>query len=103
VLEILEDLSRRIPGGSLKAGSQFLESLWWYFYMRETNGRFYLYLGDRPFFSSDSRDALDAFILGAAFAYGSLPQPILEEYRVDSRRHFTPAKERPSIPGLTPL
>lgn len=102
-MDITEDLWRKIPGGSLKGGSELLEGLWHYFYMKEIGGRLYLFLGDRPLLCADSRDVLDAFLLGAAWAYRSLPEPILEKYRAHLLKTFTPPTKRPVIPGMTPL
>lgn len=103
MLEILDDLARKIPGGTVKGASEFLENLWCYFYTKGIKGRVYFFRGDRPYFAADSRDALEAFLLGAAWAYQSLPASILEEYREHLRKSSTPPEKRPSMPGATPL
>jgi hypothetical protein len=103
LLEILDDLAREIPGGTLKGASEFLESLWCYFYTKQIKGRAYFFRGDRPYFATNSQDVLEAFLLGAAWAYHSLPAPMLEQYRDHLRKSFTPPDKRPSMPGATPL
>jgi len=89
-----------LPGGTLRGAIELLESLKWYLSYKESNGRIVLFIGDCPIFSTDSRDALDAFACGAAMAYRSLPKPIFKQFRehVDS----IPG-ERHLFPGLTPL
>jgi hypothetical protein len=90
----------QLPGGSLRGAIELLESLHWYLSYKESDGRIVLFRGDRPIFSADSRDALDAFVCGAALAYRSLPEPIFNQFReymdsIPGERHL--------FPGLTPL
>jgi len=89
-----------LPGGSLRTASEFLETLQWYLSYKESDGRIVLFIGDCPIFSTDSKDALDAFVCGAAMAYRSLPEPIFKQFR--EYRDSSPSK-RHLFPGLTPL
>jgi hypothetical protein len=77
-----------------------LESLEWYLSYKEVEGRIVLFRGDGPIFSTDSKDALYAFVVGAALAYESLPSSMFEEFKAnrDASRH-----PRHIFPGLIPL
>jgi hypothetical protein len=98
LLNVKDDILRRIPGGSLKGATEFLEKLHWFLYIMQSDGRVYLFRGDRPMFDADSMDAVEAFVYGALMAYLSLPEPVFKEFQ----EHWGPL-ERPSLPGLTPL
>lgn len=102
MLEVNVDESRP-PGGSLRGAIESLERLHWYLYTKDVNGRVYLFRGDRPIFVADSRDAVDAFILGASLAYCSLPEPLFTQYEDYLAKIATWPTNRPSIPGLTPV
>jgi hypothetical protein len=88
------------PFRSIKGAVELLESLEWYLSYKEVEGRIVLFRGDGPILSTDCRDALYAFVVGAALAYESLPSPMFEQFKAnrDSSRH-----PRHIFPGLTPL
>jgi hypothetical protein len=93
----------RLPGESMRGAIKYLEGLLWYLYTRDTEGGVCLFRGDRPIFTADSREAVDAFVLGATLAYRSLPEPMFKQYQEHLERSMTRPTDRPSIPGLTPL
>lgn len=100
-----EEVLREIPDRSIKGATKFLEKLHWFLYVKETEGRIVLFMGDRPMFDADSMDAIEAFVYGALVAYQSLPEHLFEQFQERFRnleKKYGPFK-RPSLPGLRPL
>lgn len=105
MLSIKDEILGKIPGGSLRSAIQFLEKLHWFLYVKESEGRILLFMGDRPMFETDSMDAIEAFIYGALVAYRSFPADLFEQFQEPFRnleKKYGPFK-RPSLPGLRPL
>lgn len=105
MLNLSKNLRERIPGGSLKGATEFLEKLHWFLYIKESGGRTLLYQGETWTFDADSMDAVEAFVYGALMAYLSLPKPLFEQFQDEFKRHEEKCGpfKRPSLPGLTPL
>jgi len=62
------------PVRSIQGALELLEKLKWFLSYKEFDGRIVLFRGDRPIFSTDSKDALYAFVVGAAMALPFTPQ-----------------------------
>lgn len=88
------------PARSIQGALELLEKLKWFLSYREFEGGIVLFRGDRPIFSADSKDAIYAFVVGAALAYYSLPNSMFEEFKASMD---VPHWQRHAFPGLTPL
>lgn len=105
MLDLKDDVLSKIPDGSLKGATEFLEKLHWFLYVKESEGRIVLFKGDRPMFETDSMDAVEAFVYGALVAYRSLPEHIFGQFEKrfrDEEREHGPFR-RPTFPRLKSL
>ena len=77
-----------LPGSSFSGALQLLADLHWNVRIEESDAVFYVLKGETIVLKTDSRDAVDTLLYGAALAYLSLPAPIFEQYTEYLKRHF---------------
>lgn len=77
-----------LPSGSLTGALELLEKLHWHVKIEKARGIVHVLNGETVLLRTDSMDAVDALLYGAALAYLSLPAPIFEQYTEYLKRHF---------------
>lgn len=77
-----------LPEESFGGALSLLRDLHWFIRVEERSGFFYLLKGETVVLKTDSKDAVDTLLYGAALAYLSLPAPIFQQYTEYLSRHF---------------
>lgn len=67
--------------GSLERALHLCNLLGWNLKIVEEDGKCMVFTGDKPLFSSDSRETVDSFLYGMALAYSAFPQEYIEKFR----------------------
>lgn len=70
-----------VPNNNLEGAVQFLNELSWNLSWHEKNSNWTLYGGDQSIISFDSKDELEAFILGMAIGLAVLPNEIIQQIK----------------------
>lgn len=70
-----------VAGGTLESGMEYVNSVGWNLAYWEHNGQWYITAGETLLLSTDSREAVDAFLYGMALSYSVIPENILNLFR----------------------
>ncbi len=71
--------------GSLERAVHLCNLLGWNIKIAEDGGKWTVYTGEKPLFSSESRENIDSFLYGMALAYSAFPQEYIEKFREDHK------------------
>ena len=75
------DWLKYVPGGTLEGGIEFLNSLSWNIRWRKDGGQWKAFAGDRLLVAANTKEELEAFILGMTIALAVLPDSMLDDIK----------------------
>ncbi len=70
-----------LPNNNLDGGLRLLQELKWNLIIEEADSIWFVRAGHIKLLTSDSREAVDAFIYGLSLAYSVMPKAILEQFQ----------------------
>jgi hypothetical protein len=78
---VKSDWLRNVPGGTLEGGIGFLNSLSWFIECGKYGEQWRAYAGEGLLVEVNTKDELEAFIIGMTIGLAVLPDRILEDIR----------------------
>jgi hypothetical protein len=71
---------------TIEEGLKVLERVYWLIKVKQSKGTWNVYAGEALIFSTDSQEALSAFLYGLALTYVSMDQSIFESIRNEIKK-----------------
>lgn len=85
----------RFPNQSLEGGVERVNRLYLNITWREHAGLWWVYSGESLIYTSDSREATEAFLYGIGYTYVQFPEPVFERLEYEMKRLSKPETVTP--------
>lgn len=84
-MQKLHWMKSHLPNGTLESGLDRVNALFWAISVETRDGVHFVRSGEKPIFSADSKEAVEAFLYGLTLAYAVIPDDAFEPLRVRLR------------------